>query len=510
MAESGNGAGFREVWRRWRHLVPPFLVAVLPVLVLLFGGVVWLVHHDGLLIWLLALMIGGYAAMRMLPGANRRLEADLPGQDPDPAWPPVAEEAWEIVANKAAELTIRDWPESGRGFYDLARDTLSDVAHHANPDARQPLAEVSLPHALLVIEAASHDLRTEVLAVVPFAHRVRLADFERVQSLGSVLANLNDLYRAGRFAAFPVQAIAAEAASTARAQAFEMTREALQVWLMRQWVRKVGFHAVALYCGHTLLSKPGAEPTADSMRDLRRAAEEAADAEPLRLLVLGRSGAGKSSLVNALFGEELAATDVLADTTPGMTPFVLERDGWPAALVLDSPGCDASNFGVAEVLEESARSDAILFVTAATRPDRAGERAVLDELRNSKLARDRGLPPVFVVLSQVDRLPPARAWSPPYDMGSDDPKAVAMAGAVRAVAVDLGVPVERVIPACLASGRVYNVEDTLLNLLAAEMDRLRQARLRRCLASHRRKENWGLVLDQLRAAGRFIQGRLGE
>ncbi len=505
-----DGTGLREVWRRWRHLVPPFLVAVLPLLVLLFGGVVWLIHHDGLLIWLLALMVGGYAAMKMLPGANRRLEADLPGQDPDPAWPPIAAGAWEKVAAKADTLTITDWPDSARGFYDLARDTLAEVARHAHPDARQPLAEVSLPHALLVIEAASHDLRTEVLAVVPFAHKVRLADFERVQSLGSILSNLNDLYRAGRFAAFPIQAIAAEAASTARSQAFEMTREALQVWLMRQWVRKVGFHAVALYCGHTVLSAPKGGPTADSMRDLRRAAEAAADDEPLRLLVMGRSGAGKSSLVNALFGEELAATDVLADTTPGLTPFVLERDGWPAALVLDSPGCDSDSFGVAEVFAEAARSDALLFVTPATRPDRAGERAMLDELRASKLAHERGLPPLFVVLSQADRLPPARAWAPPYDLGSEDPKAVSIAGAVRAAATDLGVPVERVIPACLASGRVYNVEDTLLNLLAAEMDGLRQARLRRCLAEHRRKENWALVLEQLRAAGRFLQARLGD
>lgn len=507
MAEADSS--LQDAWRRWRHLLVPLLAASLPVLLLVLAGVIWLVERDFFLAWLLLLAIGGYLSMRLLPRANRRFETELPKQAADPVWPPVAQEAWAQVAARADGIGIDDWPESAVGFYDIAREVLEDVARHAHPDSVQPLAEVALPHALLVIECACHEMRSEVLGVVPFAHKVRLADLGRIQSIGTLVGRLNDLYRAGRLIAFPVQAIAAEAASAARSQAVGVAREGLQVWLLRQWIRKVGYHAIALYSGQTLLSAPAAAPLPGSAADLRDALEQAADAEPLRLLVLGRSSAGKSSLINALFGEQLAATDVQADTTTGLTPYVLERDGWPAALVHDSGGCDSAGFGVRDVLKAAERSDALLFVTAANRADRATERALLDALRQGEQARERGLPPLLVVVSHIDRLPPAREWSPPYDLRSSQPKAQAIAGAVESVARDLAVPVAQVIPVCLAGGHVYNVEDTLLATLAAQMDDLRQARLRRCLAEHRRRENWTQVGEQVRAAGRLLRDFLG-
>jgi 50S ribosome-binding GTPase len=58
------------------------------------------------------------------------------------------------------------------------------------------------------------------------------------------------------------------------------------------------------------------------------------------LLVAGQVKAGKSSLINALFGELQAATDVLACTS-NIIPYRLERNGTDLALVLDSPGYTA-------------------------------------------------------------------------------------------------------------------------------------------------------------------------
>ena len=92
----------------------------------------------------------------------------------------------------------------------------------------------------------------------------------------------------------------------------------LHRWLLREYVRKVGFYAIALYSGQLTLAD--AEPTVTatplSRRDLKRAAAAVAPvAEPLRIVVLGRSNAGKSSLINALFGKLTAKFDVLPDTT---------------------------------------------------------------------------------------------------------------------------------------------------------------------------------------------------
>ena len=65
-----------------------------------------------------------------------------------------------------------------------------------------------------------------------------------------------------------------------------------------------------------------------STSDSVEAAEQEAgrESEPLRVLLVGQVKAGKSSLVNAMFGDLKAAVDVLP-TTRGVVPLVLDRDG---------------------------------------------------------------------------------------------------------------------------------------------------------------------------------------
>jgi len=52
---------------------------------------------------------------------------------------------------------------------------------------------------------------------------------------------------------------------------------------------------------------------------------------------------------------------------------------------------------------------------------------------------------------------------------------------VRAIATDLAVPVERVIPVCLLDGKVYNVDDTLWAAILDHQDEALRVRLIRCL-----------------------------
>lgn len=72
--------------------------------------------------------------------------------------------------------------------------------------------------------------------------------------------------------------------------------------------------------------------------------------EPLRIVVAGQTGSGKSSLINALFGELKAATDVLP-TTMQVQPFVLERDGLPNTIIVDSAGYGDSEASAASLPE---------------------------------------------------------------------------------------------------------------------------------------------------------------
>jgi predicted GTPase len=286
-----------------------------------------------------------------------------------------------------------------------------------------------------------------------------------------------------------------------------LAQDELYGWILKEYVRKVGAYAIELYSGRLLLSDaaPEARPTATSARDLRASdAAEEPDGEPLRILVLGRSNAGKSSLINALFGQLRVATDLLPDTTKMLTPYRLAHEGLDLALIYDTPGSDAMD---EQTLRTAAGdADMILWVSAADRPDRHADRETLDSLRAAFAERlTRRPPPVLVVLSHIDRLRPVREWLPPYDLAEPKSlKAESILAAVEVVSADLAVPIASVIPVCLAGGRIYNVDDVLWAAILDRLDAAQRSRLLRCQDARKREENWSLVRRQLANAGRFL------
>ncbi|MCC5866809.1 MAG: hypothetical protein JJU31_16945 [Wenzhouxiangella sp.] len=155
---------------------------------------------------------------------------------------------------------------------------------------------------------------------------------------------------------------------------------------------------------------------------------------------------------------------------------------------------------------QTARSaDLILWVSAANRADRAGERERLDQLR--LLFDDPAIsaPPILVVMSHIDRLRPLQDWNPPYALSPPiRPKAVSIVDALKAVSTDLAVDVERVIPVCLADQRRYNVEDALWASMLFHQPAANRVRLLRCVQARRKEENWALLRRQLINAGRIV------
>lgn len=188
-------------------------------------------------------------------------------------------------------------------------------------------------------------------------------------------------------------------------------------------------------------------------------------------------------------------------------PFALSREGLTQALIFDSPGCDSPLFDNQQMLTAAGNADLILWASPVNRPDRQIERDCLDALRASQAASvDRHPPPLLVVASHIDRLRPVNEWQPPYDLTDRlNSKAVNINAAVRAIAADLAVSVERVIPVCLLDGKVYNVDDTLWAVILDHQEEALRVRLMRCLDARKRAEDWVMLRRQMVGAGRFLR-----
>jgi GTP-binding protein Era len=111
--------------------------------------------------------------------------------------------------------------------------------------------------------------------------------------------------------------------------------------------------------------------------------EEPAD-EPIKIAIVGRPNVGKSSLLNALLGEERAITTEI----PGTTRDTLEESliiGGAPIVILDTAGLRESadvveQIGIERARRAAERADLILFVYDLTAPDWNADRALLESL----------------------------------------------------------------------------------------------------------------------------------
>ena len=227
--------------------------------------------------------------------------------------------------------------------------------------------------------------------------------------------------------------------------------------------------------------------------------------EPVRILIAGQTGSGKSSVINALSDEVQAATDVLP-VTREVTPYAIERDGLHAALFLDTPGVTSEADNFRTIVQASLDCDLVLWVIAANRADRQADQEAIRAIKEQFAARPNRRPPaMLVVMTKIDALRPFGEWDPPYDLSDDsNAKAKTIVCAMNAVAEELGVELDYVIPVSVASiGDSYNIE-TLWSVIFELLPEAQSVRLLRCLREAGDGRSWTQLASQLRAAGRAI------
>lgn len=500
-----------------RYLRSAALIAglTLPTITLVPLGSLWLWERGYLLYWAigaaLAVTAAFYFWQRLLPplpeaktdnASATAIDSDVDDRR-DPSWTPIENLAWADVISIAegvdlATLTSQD------AILDLGRRTVDAVARRLHPEVAEPIWQFTVPEAFAILERVSRRLGAFTNENIPLSDRLTVGQalaLYRWRGAVDMAEKVYDVWRLIRLVN-PIAAATHELRERMSKQMLHWGQTHVTRKLTHAFVTEVGRAAIDLYGGRLRVSAHHLEHSM-SHEAMAEADQIAARiAEPLRILIAGQTGAGKSSLVNALAEEVHAAVDALP-ATPGFAAYALRRKDMPDAHLVDSRGLGISADDREAVVAKAIDCDLILWVVAAHRADRDVDLQAVSALRRALAALPhRRSAPLLVVLTHIDRLRPVQEWSPPYDLNaSTQPKANSIRLAMDAVSHDLAISIDDIVPVSLGTP-AYNI-DALWARIALALPDARRAQLVRRL-QHGKNLSWSRLWSQAAGAGRVL------
>jgi uncharacterized protein len=496
---------------RGRQIVRTAMVAAalsLPALSLLLLGSLWLWQSGYLFYWVGAAFIlssASYAAQTWLirpqtSAANGSPDPRITA-DGEPSWTPREIAAWAAVETLAeatdhAELTSQD------AIVHLGLRTIELVARNIHPEDQDPLWKFTVPEALALVERVSGELRPFVFENIPLGDQLTVSQVMKIyqwRSAIDVAEKAYDLWRIVRLLN-PIAALTNEARERLTRKLYAGVRDELAGRLTRGFVKTVGRAAIDLYGGRLRVMPKVLAQHVSTETGRDHASVEIA--EPLRLLVAGQIGVGKSALINALLGDLRATVDVVP-ATDAFTAYSLVHDGFPHSTLIDSPGVQEDARSLKQIVNEASRSDLVIWVVAANRADRNLDRNALDAISTFfKNMPDRRSPPIIVVATSIDRLPSDTEAGPSRTLSFSDTGGIVRAAQAQ-IGRDLGVDIETVVPISL----VDNAPNTIAPVWQKLSHVLPQARHAHVVRRMRGASgwNWRRLWSQTMKAGLTVR-----
>jgi uncharacterized protein len=405
---------------------------------------------------------------------SKELEADA-----DETSQPTGVEAalQEILSASQSDRPIwEDW----QTFWQRCQDLVVAIAQIYNPEVKYPLLNIYVPQAYELIRGTVDDLDQWMQKLSPVLNQMTVGQvyegYEVYRKLEPSARKLAQVWNWSQWLLNPVAAVAKVASQRSSNEANQQLLVNLSQLLREAALRNLCRQAIALYSGTTSLTSVSSVSTptlpkakTQTLQDILAQAEptEVVEQKPVNILLVGRTGSGKSSLINTLFQADLAAVDVLPSTDQ------IQNYHWQtqsAEMTLwDTPGYEQVNRTDLRqmVIDYAKKADWLLLLTPALDPALQMD---VDFLRDMK-AEVADLP-VMAIVTQVDRLRPIREWEPPYDwQWGERPKEVVIRQAIEYRAELLGKFCQLVVPIVTSdkkTGRgAWGVEALSLALLEA-------------------------------------------
>ncbi len=384
-----------------------------------------------------------------------------------------------------------DWPT----FWQRCRSVVVEIAHIYHPEVKYPLLNIYVPQAYALIRGTTDDMDQWMQKLAPALNQVTVGQaYQAYETYRKLEPSARKLWKAWTWVQWvvnPAAAIARTASQNYGTRANQQLLFNLSQLLREAALRNLAQQAIVLYSGDSLPRSavapeplPATLPQAktETLRAILDRAEptEQMVQQPLNILLVGRTGAGKSSVINTLFSTDQAVVDVLPSTDQ------IQNYSWQIQAetlnLWDTPGYEqVQRADLRElVLDYAQTADLLLLVTPALDPALQMDVDFLQTLRDSMADL-----PVLVILTQVDRLRPVREWEPPYDwLGGDRPKERAIREATQYRIEQFGALSEQVLPVVTgdrASDRAAWNAETLALVLLETIDPAKQLRLARFL-----------------------------
>jgi uncharacterized protein len=454
---------------------------------------------------------------------QKRMHRQVGDEPPPLHWTDRDRLAWQKIEERIKETKKVDVDElAGIQLYvDLAQKMAPELAAIYHPGASDPMANLTIPEILAVVELAAHDLGEMAKTYLPGGHLVTINHLRQARKAAK-------WYSWGSNAMWAVSAIfdpvrtglRYTAAQAGLGKPFGMFKDNAFLWLYANYVRRLGHYLVELYSGRL---KVGAQRYRELLDNQEPSTplgqngtivvngEAPAKARALTIAVIGQVKAGKSSLINALLGERRAFTDV-TPATNGVSRYELRGPVDGSTLIfLDTVGYNQAG-PAADQFEQTVaaarEADLIFLVCHARNPGREADVALWRDLTRWFADHpELKMPPAALVVTHIDLLTPALEWSPPYDWRRPDrAKEKNIAEAVAVAREQFGGGIATFVPVCSAENKVFGVQEELIPTLAGLLGEARAVAFLRCLHDEADEKKLQKIFAQVLAAGKMLLG----
>ena len=397
-------------------------------------------------------------------------------------WTPRDQEAAEIVLRYQEQVeTVSPAQLTTAQFYiDQFQKLSHELATYYHPDAADPFSSLTVPELAAAIRLVTDDLEQIVLTSLPGSRLLTVKQWRKFGETPKWANRIRNSVWAGSILLNPLNAARYGVSRGTIDKVSSGIQSELLATVYLRFIRQVGFYLIEMNSGRL---RGGADEYKSAFEGSQRSIEniQATKANTVTIGLIGQVSAGKSSLINCITGDGDAAVDMLPQTS------FVKRYSLPLKqsdasremniVLLDSPGygqtgADAQQ--LSEIEKALVESDMILLAVDAHSPARSADVETLKRIaeRFEKVPHLKP-PPIIAVLTHIDKLPPVREWSPPYDLEKPmTPKAYNIAEAVDYTKEVFGTSIVGTVAVCCDQdeSRRWGIAEHLMPILVSELD----------------------------------------